>query len=77
MKPGLLTFGFVSAQSQGLLKPAPSPKADDRHRSPKVKNPGSEWLQIFLKRSERNVYVRVALKRLNIRYIVDYQQLKA
>jgi hypothetical protein len=37
----LLGFGFVSAQSQGCFEPAPSPKADDRHHSPKLKNPRS------------------------------------
>jgi hypothetical protein len=35
----------------GLFKPAPSPKADDRHRSPNPKNPRSERLQHFLNRS--------------------------
>ena len=44
-------FGFVSAQLQGCLEPAPSPKADDRHHSPKTKNPRSERLQYFFKRS--------------------------
>jgi hypothetical protein len=50
-------FGFVLAQLQGSFEPAPSPKADDRHRPPKVqaglafKNPRSERLQFFFNRS--------------------------
>ena len=32
-----LSLSFVSAQSQGSFEPAPSPKADDRHRSPNPK----------------------------------------
>jgi len=43
-----LGFGFVSAQLQGSFEPAPSPKADDRHHSPKPKNPRSKRLHYFL-----------------------------
>jgi hypothetical protein len=44
---------------EGFFKPASSPKADDRHRSPKVqaghaiKNLRSARLQFFFKRSRR------------------------
>jgi hypothetical protein len=48
MKKGavFLGCGVVSAQSQGSFEPAPSPKP--RHNT---KNPRSEWLQNFFKRS--------------------------
>jgi hypothetical protein len=42
-----LGFGFVSAQSQGCFEPAPSPKADDRHRSPNPKIPAPNSYSIF------------------------------
>jgi hypothetical protein len=45
MKQGLLTFGFVSAQSQGFQT------CSFAKASPKVKIPGSGWLQYFLNRS--------------------------
>jgi hypothetical protein len=41
-----LGFGVVSAQSQGPLEPAPSPKPRQN-----AKNPRSAWLQYFFKRS--------------------------
>jgi len=45
IKPGLLTFDFVSAQSQGFQT------CSFAKASPKVKIPGSEWLKFFLNRS--------------------------
>jgi hypothetical protein len=47
MKPGLLPFGFVSAQSQGFQT------CSFAKASPKGKIPDSEWLQFFLNRSSR------------------------
>jgi hypothetical protein len=55
-----LGFGFVSAQLQGPFEPAPSPKADDRHHSPKTKNPRSEWPQFFFNRSSFSRYLALA-----------------
>jgi hypothetical protein len=46
MKPGLLPFGFVSAQSQGFQT------CSFAKASPKGKIPDSEWLQFFLNRSK-------------------------
>jgi hypothetical protein len=51
MKPGLLTFGFVSAQSQvslNMLLRQSLAKAEPR---PGIKIPGREWLQYFFNRS--------------------------
>jgi hypothetical protein len=50
MKPGLLAFGFVSAQSQVLSNMLL------RQASPKAKIPGSEWLLFFLIRSKSGVF---------------------
>jgi hypothetical protein len=51
-RSGLFEFWLRFGSVTGLFKPASSPKADDRHHSPKLKNPLSERLHFFFKRSK-------------------------
>jgi hypothetical protein len=57
-KPGLLPFGFVSAQSQGFQT------FSFAKASPKGKTPGSERLQFFLNRSPMRVNVNAEVKNI-------------
>jgi hypothetical protein len=45
---GLFGFWLRFGSVTGLFKPAPSPKADDRHHLPKTKNPRSASAITFL-----------------------------
>jgi hypothetical protein len=54
-RSGFFEFWHRFGSVTGFFKPAPSPKADDRHHSPKLKNPRSAWPQFFFKRSSQIV----------------------
>jgi hypothetical protein len=56
------------------FRPPLSPKADDRHHSPKLKNPRSAWLKLFFKGSNPSRRYIISVNALNVEQMSGFAQ---